>query len=65
MKQDPFTRCFNILQKRKEKVAVKGLTLNANMDKFVEGKFILARRTLYGCRQLENCLWINNIILCQ
>jgi hypothetical protein len=38
VKQDSFGGCFNIPQKRKEKVAAKGLTLNANMDKFVERK---------------------------
>jgi len=36
VRQDLFVGCFNILQKRKEKVAMKGLALNANMDKCVE-----------------------------
>jgi hypothetical protein len=38
VKQDLFVGCFNIRQERKEKVAIKGLTLNANMDKCVERK---------------------------
>jgi hypothetical protein len=41
VRQDPFVGCFNIPQKRKEKVAMKGLTFNANMDKFVKKELFL------------------------
>jgi hypothetical protein len=46
MKQDPFVGCFNIFQGRKEKVAIKGLTLNANINKFVKGKIGFVRQIL-------------------
>jgi hypothetical protein len=39
VRQDPFGGCFNIPQKIKIKVAMKGWTFNANMDKFVKRKF--------------------------
>jgi hypothetical protein len=38
VKYDPFAIRFNILQERIIKFVIKGLTLNANMDKFVERK---------------------------
>jgi len=38
VRQDPFGGCFNIPQKIKIKVAMKGWTFNANMDKFVKRK---------------------------
>jgi len=56
VRQDLFIGCFNISQERKEKVATKGLTLNANMDKFVERIYFFTRQTLYGCKQFENCV---------
>jgi hypothetical protein len=46
MRQDPFVGCFNILQGRKEKVAIKGLTLNANGNEFVKGKFGFVKQTV-------------------
>lgn len=57
MKQDPFVGCFNTLQGKKEKVAIKGLTLNTNINRFVKGKSGFVDKP---CKDLGNeyFLWI-------
>jgi hypothetical protein len=46
VKQDLFVGCFNTFQGKKEKVAIKGLTLNTNINRFVKGENGFVRQTL-------------------
>ncbi len=46
MKQDLFAKCFNIFQGKKN--AIKVLTFNANMDKFIKKENWFCSTNLVG-----------------